>query len=87
MVDTLHVVGGARSLSVFDNDIGSGTVSPRIVTGGKNGDVVLHDLRFISTGKSKHHKTSAGSSSSGVIWHIPKAHLGKFSHCHVSRQF
>ncbi|XP_047057254.1 uncharacterized protein LOC124663619 [Lolium rigidum] len=68
--------GGARSLSVFDNDIGSGTISPLIVTGGKSGGVALHDLRFISTGKSKHHKTTAGGSSIGMIWHIPKAHLG-----------
>jgi WD40 repeat protein len=81
MADALHLVGGARSLSVFDNDIGSGTVSPLIVTGGKSGGVALHDLRFISTGKSKHHKTTAGGSSSGMIWHIPKAHLGKFSYC------
>uniref|UniRef100_A0ACD5VM29 Uncharacterized protein n=1 Tax=Avena sativa TaxID=4498 RepID=A0ACD5VM29_AVESA len=27
-------------------------------------------------GKSKQQKTSAGGSSSGMIWHIPKAHLG-----------
>ncbi|VAH76455.1 unnamed protein product [Triticum turgidum subsp. durum] len=68
--------GGARSLSVFDNNIGCGSISPLIVTGGKSGDVALHDFRFVSTGKSKHHKTSAGGSSRGMIWHIPKAHLG-----------
>ncbi|KAM3349294.1 hypothetical protein ACQJBY_022393 [Aegilops geniculata] len=72
----LHLVGGARSLSVFDNNIGCGSISPLIVTGGKSGDVALHDIRFVSTGKSKHHKTSAGGSSRGMIWHIPKAHLG-----------
>ncbi|XP_048563439.1 uncharacterized protein LOC125543966 isoform X2 [Triticum urartu] len=68
--------GGARSLTVFDNNIGCGSISPLIVTGGKSGDVALHDFRFVSTGKSKHHKTSAGGSSRGMIWHIPKAHLG-----------
>lgn len=68
--------GGARSLSVFDNDLGCGSISPLIVTGGKSGDVALHDFRFISTGKSKHHRTSVGGSYSGMIWHIPKAHLG-----------
>lgn len=86
--------GGARSLAVFDNDIGSGSIPPLIVTGGKSGDVALHDFRFISTGKAKHHRsskehdvkassmhgtksgTSIGGSSSGMIWHIPKAHLG-----------
>ncbi|XP_052192792.1 uncharacterized protein LOC127801585 isoform X2 [Diospyros lotus] len=48
--------GGARSLSVFDNDIGSGSVSPFIVTGGKGGDVGLHDFRYIATGRTKRHK-------------------------------
>ncbi|KAF6136184.1 hypothetical protein GIB67_001593 [Kingdonia uniflora] len=50
--------GGARSLSVFDNDIGTGSVSPFIVTGGKGGDVGLHDFRFIATGKTKRHRQS-----------------------------
>ncbi|KZV57684.1 hypothetical protein F511_03144 [Dorcoceras hygrometricum] len=45
--------GGARSLSVFDNDIGSGSISPLILTGGKEGDVGLHDFRYIATGKTK----------------------------------
>ncbi|KAB2056480.1 hypothetical protein ES319_A11G105200v1 [Gossypium barbadense] len=48
--------GGARSIAVFDNDIGSGSVSPLIVTGGKNGDVGLHDFRYIATGKTKRHR-------------------------------
>ncbi|XP_073278071.1 uncharacterized protein [Primulina huaijiensis] len=48
--------GGARSLSVFDNDIGSGSISPLILTGGKEGDVGLHDFRYIATGKTKRHK-------------------------------
>ncbi|XP_009375416.2 uncharacterized protein LOC103964230 isoform X1 [Pyrus x bretschneideri] len=50
--------GGARSLAVFDNDIGSGSVSPLIVTGGKGGDVGLHDFRYIATGRSKRHRHS-----------------------------
>ncbi|BBG97665.1 transducin family protein / WD-40 repeat family protein [Prunus dulcis] len=50
--------GGARSLSVFDNDIGSGSISPLIVTGGKGGDVGLHDFRYIATGRSKRHRHS-----------------------------
>ncbi|CAA0816638.1 transducin family protein / WD-40 repeat family protein, partial [Striga hermonthica] len=48
--------GGARSLSVFDNDIGSGSISPLILTGGKSGDVGLHDFRYIATGRTKKHK-------------------------------
>ncbi|KAL3622261.1 hypothetical protein CASFOL_033672 [Castilleja foliolosa] len=48
--------GGARSLSVFDNDIGSGSISPLILTGGKGGDVGLHDFRYIATGRTKRHK-------------------------------
>ncbi|XP_052140399.1 uncharacterized protein LOC127760221 isoform X2 [Oryza glaberrima] len=50
--------GGVRSLSVFDRNIGCGSISPLIVTGGKSGDVTLHDFRFISTGKTKHHRSS-----------------------------
>lgn len=50
------VLGGALSLSVFDNDIGSGSVSPLILTGGKDGDVGLHDFRYIATGRTKKHK-------------------------------
>uniref|UniRef100_A0A803NSD3 RAVE complex protein Rav1 C-terminal domain-containing protein n=1 Tax=Cannabis sativa TaxID=3483 RepID=A0A803NSD3_CANSA len=48
--------GGAHSLSVFDNDIGSGSISPLIVTGGRDGDVCIHDFRYIATGKTKKHK-------------------------------
>ncbi|XP_010523821.1 PREDICTED: uncharacterized protein LOC104802083 isoform X2 [Tarenaya hassleriana] len=82
--------GGARSISVFDNDIGSGSISPMIVTGGKNGDLGLHDFRYIATGKTKRHrnldsreahtgKSSIDSSDPnphGMLWYIPKAHLG-----------
>ncbi|KAL6884562.1 hypothetical protein ACP4OV_010498 [Aristida adscensionis] len=85
--------GGARSISVFDSDIGCGSISPLIVTGGKSGDVALHDFRFVSTGKSKNRRIStghdikassiydtksgtSGASTDGMIWHIPKAHLG-----------
>ncbi|KAK6919957.1 WD40 repeat [Dillenia turbinata] len=45
--------GGACSISVFKDDIGSGSISPLIVTGGKGGDVAVHDFRYIATGKSK----------------------------------
>lgn len=87
--------GGARSLSVFDNDVGSGSISPLIVTGGKGGDVGLHDFRFIATGKTKRHRHSNeqdyqpstmhemnsgtskyGENANGMVWYIPKAHLG-----------
>lgn len=51
--------GGARSISVFDNDIGSGSISPLIVTGGKNGDVGLHDFRYIATGRTKRHNMNS----------------------------
>lgn len=67
--------GGARSLSVFDNDIGTGSISPLIVTGGKSGDVGLHDFRFIATGKTKRNKCSSHQDN-GMLWYIPKAHLG-----------
>ncbi|RAL54218.1 hypothetical protein DM860_004689 [Cuscuta australis] len=56
--------GGAHSLSVFDNDVGSGSISPLIVTGGKGGDVGLHDFRYIATGRAKKHKHSDTSEQS-----------------------
>lgn len=75
--------GGARSLSVFDNDIGTGSISPLIVTGGEGGDVALHDFRFIATGKTKRHRNSSQQDlkssamhDKGMLWYIPKAHLG-----------
>ncbi|XP_057454842.1 uncharacterized protein LOC130746287 isoform X2 [Lotus japonicus] len=82
--------GGARSISVFDNHFGSGSVSPLIVTGGKGGDVGVHDFRYIATGKAKRHRRadSGGQSSitslnyekdqniDGMLWYIPKAHSG-----------
>ncbi|CAA7044358.1 unnamed protein product [Microthlaspi erraticum] len=62
--------GGARSIAVFDNDIGSGSISPMIVTGGREGDVGLHDFRYIATGKMQK------QNKNGMLWYIPKAHLG-----------
>ncbi|KAJ4797154.1 transducin family protein / WD-40 repeat family protein [Rhynchospora pubera] len=84
--------GGARALAVFDNDTGSGSMSPFVVTGGKNGDIGLHDFRFITTGKTKseRHKSSSGhdpklgthhssGNTSGMVWYLPKAHLGSIT--------
>ena len=41
---------------MFDNEIGSGSVSPLIVTGGKGGDVAIHDFRYVVTGRTKKQK-------------------------------
>lgn len=85
--------GGAQTVSVSDNHVGSGSVSPLIVTGGKGGDVGLHDFRYIATGKAKRHRRAdniAQSSASslardkdqnveGMLWYIPKAHSGEQS--------
>ncbi|CAK7348696.1 unnamed protein product [Dovyalis caffra] len=85
--------GGGRSISVFDNDIGSGSISPLIITGGKGGDVGLHDFRYIATGRTKRHNMNnnapsntdkqtgvgnqlGGQNLNGMLWYIPKAHLG-----------
>ena len=75
----LYTTGGARSVSAFDNDFGSGTISPLIVTGGKYGDIGLHDLRYVATGRSlkqRQYSASSSSSSNGMLWYVPKAHLG-----------
>jgi len=50
--------GGACSIAVFDNDMGTSSISPLLVTGGKEGDVGLHDFRYIATGKTKRHRHS-----------------------------
>lgn len=55
------LLGGARSICVFDDGFGGGSISPLIVTGGKGGDVGLHDFRYIATGRSKRHKHSDSS--------------------------
>ncbi|MED6168939.1 hypothetical protein PIB30_016422 [Stylosanthes scabra] len=82
--------GGAHSLSVFDSHVGGGSVSPIIVTGGKGGDVGLHDFRYIATGKTKRHRRTDNTVHSptassphdkdqkadGMLWYIPKAHSG-----------
>lgn len=85
--------GGSHTVSVFDNHVGSGSVSPLIVTGGKGGDVGLHDFRYIATGKAKRNRradnigqTSVSSLTrdkdqnvDGMLWYIPKAHSGEES--------
>ncbi|GAB2291128.1 hypothetical protein Dimus_025386 [Dionaea muscipula] len=48
--------GGACSIAVLDKVVGSGSLSPLIVTGGKDGDLGLHDFRYIATGKTKRHR-------------------------------
>lgn len=68
--------GGARSLSVFDNDIGSGSVSPLIVTGGTRGDVGLHDFRYIATGKTKRQKHFDNGEQSFNTSSSTEAHAG-----------
>lgn len=75
---------------MFDNDIGSGSISPLIVTGGKGGDVGLHDFRYIATGKTRRQISAAmtaciqsefsdklgNQDHNGMLWYIPKAHSG-----------
>lgn len=82
--------GGARCLSVFDVMVGGGSSSPWIVTGGKGGDVMVHDFRYIATGRGKKPKPASGldgepqptTASSSLFWSLPKAHSGQ---CCLSR--
>jgi hypothetical protein len=57
---------------VLDSAIGSGSISPLVVTGGKSGDIALHDFRFLSTGNSKHHKISTEHDSKTSPIHSTK---------------
>lgn len=83
---------------MFNNVIGSGSISPLIVTGGKAGDVGLHDFRYIATGRTKRHRHAdkgeqninsltglpskiGDQNSNGMLWYIPKAHLGMDTFC------
>ncbi|KAJ0464566.1 hypothetical protein HanHA300_Chr14g0528801 [Helianthus annuus] len=50
--------GGTRSICVFADEMGSSSVSSLIVTGGKGGDVGVHDFRYIATRRPKKHKNS-----------------------------
>ncbi|XP_035845497.1 uncharacterized protein LOC110886331 isoform X2 [Helianthus annuus] len=50
--------GGTRSICVFADEMGSSSISPLIVTGGKGGDVGVHDFRYIATRRPKKHKNS-----------------------------
>lgn len=63
------------------------------MTGGKGGDVGLHDFRYIATGKAKRHRradnveqssskslnSDKNSNVNGMLWYIPKAHSGTLS--------
>lgn len=64
------------------------------MTGGKDGDIGLHDFRYVATGKMKRNKTFSSteldpnsgtnsptkshgeSNTAGMLWYIPKAHIG-----------
>ncbi|KAI4369823.1 hypothetical protein MLD38_018227 [Melastoma candidum] len=59
--------GGARSIAVFDNYSGGGSVSPVILTGGKGGDVGLHDFRYIATGKTRRSRSDNGEPNNHEI--------------------
>ncbi|CAN6465807.1 unnamed protein product [Victoria cruziana] len=85
--------------SVCFQSYASGSISPLIITGGKAGDIGLHDFRFIATGKSKRHQipkernvnlsrhlgANTGASTkfddnrNGMLWYLPKAHLGSIT--------
>lgn len=91
----MFCAGGARCLSPMDVGIGGSSSSPWIVSGGKGGDVAVHDFRYIATKKAKrprHVETEQIFSSSptpqrgvgevgrgGMLWSLPKAHSGQSS--------
>ncbi|XP_024540074.1 uncharacterized protein LOC9633825 isoform X1 [Selaginella moellendorffii] len=65
--------GGANCLDVLHADLGG---SPLIITGGKKGDISVHDFRYITTGKAKRRKNGYQRTGDDgrFVWHIPKAH-------------
>ncbi|MFS8007838.1 hypothetical protein Hanom_Chr14g01265661 [Helianthus anomalus] len=49
-------VDTVRSICVFADKMGSSSVSPLIMKGGKGRDVGVHDFRYIATRRPKKHK-------------------------------
>ncbi|KAG0631662.1 hypothetical protein M758_1G270500 [Ceratodon purpureus] len=77
--------GGARCIASLDVGIGGSSSSPWIVSGGKGGDIAVHDFRYILAKKAKRPQSPSSSSSkngvdeagkNGMLWHVPKAHAG-----------
>lgn len=77
--------GGARCIASLDVGVGGSSNSPWIVSGGKGGDVAVHDFRFILSQKGKRPQSPSASNSkndvdetgkNGMLWHVPKAHAG-----------
>jgi WD40 repeat protein len=52
--------GGARCLAVIDSAAGGGY--PLIVSGGRAGDVIVHDFRYVASGRGGHRATGNGHS-------------------------
>eukprot|EP00850_Spirogloea_muscicola_P013937 SM000097S24790 [mRNA] locus=s97:236557:248609:- [translate_table: standard] len=62
--------GGAPSLTVMATSQGA---SPSlIVSGGRTGDICVHDLRALRSSKTYEASKEAPAS----VWHVPKAHAG-----------
>lgn len=79
--------GGARCIASLDVGVGGNSNSPWIVSGGKGGDIAVHDFRYILSKKGKRPQSPLSSSSKNgvdeagkneMLWHIPKAHTGNF---------
>lgn len=77
--------GGARCIASLDVGIGGSSNSPWIVSGGKGGDITVHDFRYILSKKGRRPQSPLSSSSknsvdesgrNGMLWHVSKAHSG-----------
>eukprot|EP00850_Spirogloea_muscicola_P016498 SM000134S26941 [mRNA] locus=s134:258339:270283:+ [translate_table: standard] len=62
--------GGAPSLTVMASS--QGASSSLIVSGGRAGDMCVHDLRALRSSKTHEGPKEAPAS----VWHVPKAHAG-----------
>lgn len=68
--------GGALCLDVVEAGSSGAGSYPLIVSGGKGGNIAVHDFRFIARGKGRQ---KFGGDSESALWSIPKAHAGSVS--------
>ena len=91
-MDIASIAGGGRCITSLDVAIGGGSTSPLIISGGKGGELAVHDFRFILSKRGKRLQSSESRQRSplssplsgigdvgknGMLWSLPKAHSGE----------
>ena len=92
-MDIASIAGGGRCITSLDVAVGGGSTSPLIISGGKGGELAVHDFRFILSKRGKRLQSPESRQRSplssplsgigdvgknGMLWSLPKAHSGEF---------